>query len=154
MSLKIEIPNESVITITHLILDFSGTLATDGILLSGVAERLAKIAEQLKIIVLTADTYGTAKQSLKGMPCEVHVIQTGYEKAEFIKRIGTQNVIAIGNGQNDVDMVRLAAVGIVVVGFEGASGELILEARMIVCDICVALDLVLNPIRLVATLRK
>jgi P-type E1-E2 ATPase len=154
MPITIKFPDRTDLTITHLVLDFSGTLASDGVLLPGVAERLTAIAEHVKIIVLTADTYGTAVKSLKGMPCSIHVVQTGRQKAKFIKEVGAENVIAIGNGQNDVKMICGAAIGIAVIGDEGASGDLIRTARVVVQNICNALDLVLNPIRLLATLRK
>ena len=141
-------------SITHLLLDFSGTLACDGVLLPGVAPRLTEIAAQVKIIVLTADTFGTAAQTLENLPCELRYVQTGRDKADFIQRIGAENVIAIGNGLNDVAMIRMAAIGIAVIGAEGASGHLIQAARVVVGDICHALDLLLNTVRLKATLRS
>ena len=154
MPITVKFPHRTDITITHLVLDFSGTLATDGTLLPGVAKRLAVIAKRVKIIVLTADTYGTVVKSLKGKPCSVHVVQTGRQKAKFIKQIGAENVIAIGNGQNDVKMICDAVIGIAVIGDEGASGDVVRAAKVVVQNICTALDLVLNPIRLAATLRK
>lgn len=154
MTMKIEFPNGQTIEVTHLVIDYSGTIAFDGKPLAGVTEKLCEIAKQLKIVVLTADTYGTAFENLKGMPCEIHKVSTGSEKAEFVRRIGAKNVLAVGNGQNDVKMVRDAAIGIAVIGDEGASGDLVRAAKVIVQNICTALDLVLNPVRLVATLRK
>ena len=44
-----------------LVLDFTGTLSLDGILIPGVAERLEALASSVLISVLTADTFGTAK---------------------------------------------------------------------------------------------
>ena len=153
MTIKIEFPDGQIIEATHLVIDYSGTIALNGKLLVGVTERLCEIAKQLKIIVLTADTYGTAFENLKGMPCEIHKVSAGSEKAEFIQCVGAKNVIAIGNGQNDVAMIRAAAIGIAVIGPEGASGNLLISAKVIVKDIFDALDLILNPLRLKATLR-
>jgi hypothetical protein len=51
------------LTAKQLVLDFTGTLSRDGVLLPGVAERLNKLAENLQLTVLTADTFGTAALS-------------------------------------------------------------------------------------------
>ena len=62
--------------------------------------------------------------------------------------------IAIGNGQNDIEMLRLAALGITVAGAEGCSAKLIAVSDILVSDIIHALDLLKNPLRIKATLRK
>jgi soluble P-type ATPase len=67
--------------------------------------------------------------------------------------LGTSKTIAIGNGSNDESMVREAAVGIAVVGQEGAAARTVLAADIVVNDIRDALDLLLSPARLIATLR-
>jgi soluble P-type ATPase len=63
-------------------------------------------------------------------------------------------VVAIGNGANDALMLEHAALGILVMGGEGAAVEALLRARVVVTDICEALDLLLFPKRLIATLRR
>jgi hypothetical protein len=62
-------------------------------------------------------------------------------------------VVAIGNGSNDVPMLKEGVVGICVVGPEGASTAALLGADVVVTDIRDALGLLLKPQRLVATLR-
>ena len=57
------------------------------------------------------------------------------------------------NGQNDNLMLAVAALGIVVIGEEGAAVQTILASRVICRDILSALDLLLKPKRLTATLR-
>lgn len=61
--------------------------------------------------------------------------------------------MAIGNGRNDVAMVKDAAIGIAVIGLEGAAGETIQATDVVVQEIKDALDLIANPHRLKATLR-
>ena len=56
-----------------LVLDFTGTLSLDGTLLAGVAGRLRKLAEDLTITVLTADTFVTARKQLSGLPVELRL---------------------------------------------------------------------------------
>jgi soluble P-type ATPase/Icc-related predicted phosphoesterase len=150
---EVEIPGRGNVVLGHLVLDFNGTLSKDGKLLTGVAERLTKLAETVRITVMTADTFGTAAEALRGLPLEVKWIETGADKARFVRDLGADHVVAVGNGRNDVEMVRSAAIGIAVIGPEGVAGELIREADVVVNDVRDGLDLIANPLRLKATLR-
>jgi P-type E1-E2 ATPase len=152
-SVTLELPGGVLKTFTDLVLDYTGTLSLDGALLPGVRERLAGLAASLRITVLTADTFGTAVEQLKGLPVEVRVIQTGIDKANIVREIGPAKVIAIGNGRNDVPMMTLAGLRIAVIGPEGASAALLQVADVVVRDIHDALDLIARPLRLKATLR-
>jgi len=138
---------------TRLVLDFTGTLSLDGALIPGVAGRLEKLSEDLRITVLTADTFGTAREALRDLPVHVEIIRDGAHKAEVVTGMEPATLIAIGNGRNDVPMMKVAEVGIAVVGPEGASAELLAAAHVVTRDILDALDLVANPLRLKATLR-
>lgn len=151
--ITIEFSGERVILLKELVLDFNGTLACDGNLLPGVAERLSEIARHVRITVLTADTFGKVKESLRELPAEVRIISTGAEKERFVRKLGQDQIVAIGNGRNDTGMVQAAAFGIAVVGPEGCAGELLRAADVITGDILVALDLLMHPLRLKATLR-
>jgi soluble P-type ATPase len=147
------IPGKGRITLRCLMLDFTGTLSVDGRLLPGVRARLRKTARRLRIIVATADTFGTVRGALAGLPVELHVIKTGNDKARLVNALGAAHTIAVGNGRNDTAMVRRAKIGVAVVGPEGAAGELIRAADIVVHDVRDALDLATSPLRLAATLR-
>jgi soluble P-type ATPase len=149
----IELPGKPSLLVKRLVLDFTGTLSLNGSLLSGLRKRLKNISRRIPITVLTADTFGKAKRSLQGLPLEIRIIRDGKEKAQVVKTFGAQNVVAIGNGRNDIAMFRVAALGIAVIGPEGAAGELVSAADVVVGNVQYALDLLLNPLRLTATLR-
>ena len=149
----LEIPGSESLTIKHLVLDFTGTLSCDGLLLPGVAERLEKLAQHLHITVLTADTFGTAANQLEPLPVDLNLIQTGRDKELFMAGLKKSETAAIGNGRNDVGMIRMAGLGIGVIGPEGCAGELITAAKIVCHDISSALELLLNPLRVKATLR-
>ncbi|MFC1662310.1 HAD family hydrolase [Gemmatimonadota bacterium] len=138
---------------SRLVLDFTGTLSLDGELLPGVGDRLRSLVADLRITVLTADTFGTAQEVLRDLPVEVQLIRDGTQKAEMVAALGADEVIAIGNGRNDVPMMRVAGLGMAVVGPEGAAAELLNAADVVTRDILDALDLIANPLRLKATLR-
>ena len=152
----LEIPGYKKLAIKHLVFDFNGTLTIEGKLIPGVSERLKKLSEQFELHVITADTFGQAADELKGLPVSLTVIQTsgqGETKKSFIEKLGANQVMAFGNGRNDRFMLREAALGIVVIQKEGAS-TMSLQAAAVVCPTIVdALDLLLYPKRLTATLR-
>jgi P-type E1-E2 ATPase len=149
----VELPGRDPVILRHLVLDFSGTLSREGVLLDGVAGRIRRIAERLRVVVLTADTFGRAREALAGLPVEMHMIRTGRDKLAFVEKTGADHVAAIGNGHNDAAMAKRARVGIAVIGPEGAAGDLIASADVVVREINDALDLLLSPLRLTATLR-
>jgi soluble P-type ATPase len=138
---------------SHLVLDFTGTLSRDGELLPGVAERLTRLSESLQITILTADTFGKAWDALQGLPVEIHLIQNGMEKAKAVGVMGAPETIAMGNGRNDVAMMEVAGLSVAVVGPEGAAAPLLAAADVVTTEITDALDLILHPLRLKATLR-
>ena len=152
MPIQIHIPRKPL-EIRTLLLDFTGTLSRDGRLLPGVALRLTTLSRKVRIIVLTADTFGTARTALNGLPVELHRVSTGADKAGFVRRLGAAHAGAIGNGRNDIKMLSLAALGIAVIGPEGAAGDLVRVADVVVGDVLDALDLLAHPKRLIATLR-
>ncbi len=153
MAVVIAVPGKPALELCELVLDFTGTLSRDGGLLPGVAERITALAARLRITVMTADTRGTARRELAGLPLAVELVRDGAAKAEFVRRFGPEHTAAIGNGRNDVEMVAMAAIGIAVLGAEGTAGELIRVADVVAPDINSALDLLADPLRLAATLR-
>jgi P-type E1-E2 ATPase len=152
--IHLEIPGSESLTIKHLVLDFTGTLSCDGMLLPGVAERLEKLSQHLHITVLTADTFGKAANQLEPLPVDLNLIKTSRDKAAFMAGFKKSETAAIGNGRNDVEMIRMAGLGIAIIGPEGCAGELIAAAKIVCHDISSALELLLNPLRVKATLRE
>lgn len=155
--LDIAIPGDATLTLEHLVLDFNGTLAIDGALVPGVADALRHLANRLDIHVVTADTFGTARQALAGLPVRLVVLAPGHQaeaKRGHVEQLGADRCVAIGNGHNDRLLLEAAALGIVVVQLEGAAVPTLLAADVSAPDIVGALGLLLHPSRLIATLRR
>ena len=153
---EIRIPGFDPMTISHLVLDYNGTLAVDGKPIEGVAERLEKLSKELDVHVLTADTFGTVEQSLAHVPCSVTVLPPGSQdlaKLDVVKQLGPSSTICIGNGRNDALMLKDSALGFAVILAEGASVAAVTSADVVTTSITDALDLLLNPMRLTASLR-
>lgn len=153
--LTIEIPGREPLRLCYLILDYNGTIAEDGLLIEGIDSRLEELSKVLDICVITADTHGTAAARCEGLPVAVRTfptVEVGAIKAEETKKLGG-GTICIGNGFNDIGMCGTADLSICVIGPEGCCGKLIACADVVVTSILDALDLLLKPSRLRATLR-
>jgi len=152
----IKIPSGKQLRLRYLLLDLNGTLAKDGVLIEGVAERLKMLANIFDIYILTADTHGTAERLFGHLPVKLHRLNSDLgaaEKFKFMKSLGEDYCVAIGNGRNDALMLKSSALGICIVGCEGTAIEAIKNSDLITNNINDALDLFLNPKRLIATLR-
>jgi soluble P-type ATPase len=152
-----EIPGRGEYTIACLVLDMNGTIATDGRISGKVRDKINLLAKRLKVYILTADTRGDAEAALGRTQAELVRLDEGEEapqKQQFVKEIGAEKTIAVGNGFNDHLMVQEAALGIAVIGREGAARETIANADVVVNDMLDALDLMLKPLRHRATLRR
>ena len=155
--IELNIPGRCLVQLQHLVCDVNGTLAVDGQLQEGVKQRLSALRDRLTLHLLTADTHGRQHIIDQQLNLQAVRIQPGAEaeqKAEYVRRLGAELVIAVGQGANDAEMLRLAAVGVAVLSKEGTSIETLLAADLVMPDIFTVLELLENPLRLVATLRK
>ncbi len=155
--ISIDIPGYKRLQLKYLVLDYNGTLAVDGLLLPGVAKHLNVLSKRLKIHVVTADTFGAVKSQFQNVNCELTILgktKQAEAKQAYIEKLGVDSTTAIGNGRNDRLMLKTSALGIVVIQEEGAAVETMLAADVVVPDITTALNLLNNPLRLVAALRS
>ncbi|MDY6866738.1 MAG: HAD hydrolase family protein [Chloroflexota bacterium] len=139
-----------------LVLDLNGTLTLDGILLEGVAERLPLLKKQYQTYLLTADMHGTGKEISNAFDMTFICIEKDnetFDKGDFVMKLGPEKVIAIGAGNNDSLMLSYSGLGIAVIGPEGLAISTMNEADIIAPNILIALDLLMCPNRLLATLR-
>jgi soluble P-type ATPase len=155
--LPIRIPGKKDCVIEFLVLDMNGTLSTDGRIAAKVLDKINLLAKRLKVYILTADTRGDARQQLGRANVELVKIDEddgALQKKRFLDKLGPEKTIAVGNGYNDHLIVKEAALGIAVIGREGAAKETIGNADVVVNEMLDALELILKPLRHQATLRK
>lgn len=151
------IPGRKPLILQHLVTDVNGTLAVDGVLINGLAKRILSLRERLEIHMLTADTHGrqaAIDQALNMIASRVQPGNEAAQKAEFVRQLGAETVVAIGQGANDADMLEAAALGICVMSQEGVAIETLSSADILVPDIFAAFDLLDKPVRITASLRK
>ncbi len=154
--LSVNVPGYKQMELKHLVLDYNGTLALDGKVLDGVLQRLDRLSGSVKIHVLTADTFGGAREELAGLDCSFHVIPEEGQaraKSEYVRELGEKYAAAVGNGRNDALMLERAELGIALLLEEGAAVSALSSGDIVCRDIKHALDLLLYPMRLKATLR-
>jgi len=155
--IDLQIPGRGLVQLEYAVFDVNGTLAVDGNLIEGIDHRIAMLRGKLEVRLITADTHGRQAEIDRQLKFSAERLQSGNErqqKASYVRRLGAPKVVAIGNGGNDVDMLKAAAIGIAVLGREGAASEAIAAADVVVFDIIDAIDMLLNPKRLIATLRR
>jgi len=154
--IRLDIQGFGILELRHFVSDFSGTLSEDGNLLPGIKDRLTVLAEHLTVHVITSDTFEKARQELKGVACRVQVLEGErhlLQKETYVRALGEDSVAALGNGNNDAGMLRTARLGICVCLKEGCSAEAFKASKILVHSPIDAIDLLLNPKRLTATLR-
>ncbi len=151
--LHIEIPQRAPFELHHAVFDINGTLAVDGKPIPNVVGHLKSLAAFLSIHLLTAGTHGNLKELEETLGFPLQIISNGDQKASYVQQLGQANVIAFGNGANDAGMLRLAAIGVAVIAAEGVAISALQAADVLALGPIDAIDLVLKPKRLVATLR-
>jgi P-type E1-E2 ATPase len=155
--IKFNIPGIGEYALEHLVMDVNGTLAVDGQLINGVAEKLAFLREQLTIHLLTADTHGrqaVIDQQLSLSAVRIKPGSESLQKADYVRRLGSEKVAAIGQGANDAEMLAVAQLGICVMSMEGVAKEALLSADLVAPGILPALELFEKTNRIVAGLRR
>jgi soluble P-type ATPase len=148
------------IQINAILSDYTGALAFNGKLVTGIKDRLLRLAQLVDIHVVTADSFGTAEKELKGLPLVWRRLEGEGEdeqKRRYAMELNPRYVASFGNGNND--QLQLKAVkeagglAVAVENGEGCALEAILNANVFVHGAVNALDLLLEPTRLRATLR-
>jgi P-type E1-E2 ATPase len=107
--------------------------------------------------MLTADTHGRQALIDQQLNLTAIRIQPGNEseqKAEYVRKLGVESVVAIGQGANDANMLKESALGICVMSQEGIAVETLLAADLVMPNITAALELLDRPLRIIASLRK
>lgn len=143
-------------TIKHIVLDYNGTIAKDGILKDDVKKLLPLLAQKYTLHVITADTFGSVKNELKDFDIYVKVLESDnhtLEKEAYVDELNASECAAVGNGNNDLKMLQKAVLGICLIGDEGCSTKTLLASDIVCKSISEALELFIYSKRLKATLR-
>lgn len=155
--IEVAIPGRRKYKFGHLVLDLNGTIALDGSILEGVPERLDLLGSLVDITIVTADTRGRAQELGKSSRVKICKVGPGDERTQklrLVQQLGKETTVCVGNGSNDAFMLKESILGICILGPEGTSSEAMASSDLVTADINAALDLLLNPERLIATWRR
>jgi soluble P-type ATPase len=153
----ITIPHYGALVLEHLVLDYNGTLAKDGVLIEAVETLLPRLCAEYDVHVITSDTFGTVQKALEAFDVTVKVLQSDdhtLEKGKYVQTLVAEHCAAVGNGNNDAMMLDMAALGIALIGDEGCATRTLFASDIVCKSIDEALGLLLNEKRLIATLRR
>jgi P-type E1-E2 ATPase len=154
MTLSISIPGVVELNLEHVLVDVNGTLTNRGELLDGVEARLDRLRHSLDVRLVSADTFGTLDTIVARMNVSAARVSTGEDKLQLLDELGRERCAVIGNGSNDALALEAAAIGFAVMGPEGASAAALRSADVLCASAIDALDLLLDPKALSATLRR
>lgn len=153
----VEIPGRESFEIKNVVFDYNGTVAIDGKLIEGISESINELSNSFNFYVITADTYGTVKKELQNTKCEVIVIpnsQQDISKLDFVKKLGLQYTLSVGNGRNDKLMLKETVLGIAILQDEGLCTQTLLNSDILVKSIFDVFTFLKDSNRLIATLRN
>jgi len=153
----VRIPGYKELQISDIVCDYNGTIAKDGILLQEAAEMIERVADRYRVHIVTADTFGSVAEQIGGLEAELKILSSSdhtAEKRAYVEEIGAHRCAAIGNGNNDLQMLRAAALSVAVVGDEGCFTQTLMAADIVCRSGAEALALFAVPKRLTATLRR
>lgn len=138
-----------------LVLDLNGTLSVHGKIIDGVRSRLSHLKNLgFEIILLTGDQRGTGREIADSLGIELKIAKTSGEKERVMKLFNKNNVVSIGNARIDLGMFYLSKLRIATIQGEGIHPRIISNVDVLVTSINDALDLLLNPDSLIATLKE
>jgi soluble P-type ATPase len=155
--IEVDIPGFGQLHLQHAVFDVNGTLAIDGQPIEGIGAKLDQLALHVRVHLLSALTHGNQAVLEDGLRRPILHIEPGREaeqKAGYVRRLGAERCVAIGNGRNDILMLEAAVLGIAVLDKEGVAAGAFQAADVVVADAGAAIDLLLLPHRLLATLRS
>ncbi|WP_321311477.1 ATPase P [Halarcobacter sp.] len=155
--MKIDIPGRDDFELKNIVFDYNGTIAIDGKLISGVSESINSLSQDFDFYVITADTYGTVEKELENTNCKVITIGKDSQdicKLDFIKQLGSNTTLSVGNGRNDMLMLKESILGIAILQDEGLCTQTMLNSDILVKSIKDVFSFLGDKNRLIATMRN
>ena len=152
------IPNLGKCEIHNILLDLNGTLTQFGKYPTDLRSLIQEMKKFFEIYVISANTRGTLDQIADDLGIKaIHIPKSKSEKESkltSLRVLNSDQTIAIGNGNNDIEIITQSKIGIAVLGNEGVSIQSMISADLVVPSISDALKILLDEKALIATLRK
>jgi len=153
--IHIQRPGQEPLEIDFILIGFEGTLASNRRVHPKAKDKINLLSRQSKIYILTKEEKERMEEVLGKVNAEIVYLTEGessQKKSDLVRQLGATRAVTVGNGVDDVPMMKEAAFGLCVIGKEGASSEAVKNADVVFTDILDALDFLLKPLRQKATL--
>lgn len=157
--INVDIPGFGRFHVRIVVSDYTGTHSFAGVVDNDVKAKLRELVTLIDLHIVTADSFGTAERELAGIatPYLLRTAKHDVEKADYVSQFHLRQVAAFGNGNNDRLMLKAVKEGgglaIAVDNGEGCAIDAMQNANLFVTGAACAIDLLLHPTRLKATLR-
>ncbi len=153
--MKYSIPGQDPFEIKTLILDLNGTLSVGGVVPEGVKDRLDRVKDLgFSTVFFTGNTRNDADKLAAELDIDWKPAKSAEEKRDLALEIGADTCASIGNGLIDLELTKVVRLGIVTLQAEGVHVQTLLAADIVIPTINAALDLFIDPSRLIATMRR
>ncbi|MEX0649399.1 MAG: HAD family hydrolase [Candidatus Andersenbacteria bacterium] len=153
--MQYDIPGTGKLELSTIILDLNGTLSVGGKLVDGVDGRLRRLKELgYKIVFFTGNTRNNANELAQQLGIEWVLAADGEAKKKQALKLNPETCVSIGNGLIDLELMKVVKLRIVTLQAEGVHVQTLLHSDIVIPTINDALDLLIDPQRLIATLRK
>lgn len=152
--MKIKLPGRGLTEIDNIVFDFNGTLAKNSKLTGDAKDLIEKFQSRINIYIATSDIFGNVKDELKDLKVNIIDTKTGAEKLAFIMKLGYTKTIAVGNGNNDILMLKKAVVGICINGLDGTTPECVSNSNIVINDVKNIVNLLENENLILSILQK
>ncbi|MHA1607534.1 MAG: HAD family hydrolase [Candidatus Freyarchaeota archaeon] len=153
------IPGVGDVRVENVVFDLNGTLSMNGVVPPEVQSKVRQLSKTVNVVLLSSDTRGNLAEvgemlGARWKRVSGQALPEDVEKEKVVEELGAENTIAVGNGRNDALMLKKAKIGIVVIGEEGASSTAIMNADIVVTSPLQAIEMILDPQKIVATMRR
>ena len=155
--IPIQRPGQSPLEIECILVDFEGTLAVDGRVDPKAKDKINLLSKRTRIYVLTTSGQEDVAEALRKVKAEVIPLKEGegtQKKLNALRQAGEERTVVIGNGMNDLGMIKKAGLSIGVISKEGTAAGIFEQADLVFMSLLDALDFLLKPLRQKATLGK
>jgi soluble P-type ATPase len=153
--MQYDVPGFGELKLSIIILDLNGTLSVGGEIVEGVDTRLKQLKEMgYKIVFFTGNTRNNADTLAQRLGIEWVFAADGEAKKEQALKLNPEECVSIGNGLIDLELMKVVKLRIVTLQAEGVHVQTLLQSDVVTPTINDALDLLIDPQRLIATLRK
>jgi soluble P-type ATPase len=149
-----DVPGSGSVELKTIILDLNGTLSVGGTIVDGVKERLARLkAAGFNTILFTGNTRGDADSIASDLGIEWKLAKSAEDKKKHALALDPDTCASIGNGLIDLQLMKVVKLRIATLQAEGIHVQTLLNCDVVIPTINDALDLLIDPQRLIATLR-